>query len=103
MLGRAAQFDTSTLSEQAKEILFEAAADPSGVIMKLAFIGGRFIQTNGKKFGESKDRRSEARWEHGLEQLISEGLVKERGHKGEIFEVTARGYDLADVVRSERL
>lgn len=88
------------LSEEAKQLLLEATTDKSGVILKLATFGGRFIQTNGKKFGDVSDRRSMARWEYALDQLVSEDLVVDRSHKGEVFEVTEQGYQFAERIRS---
>jgi hypothetical protein len=91
-----------SLSEEAIQLLLEATLDKSGVILKLAFIGGRSIQTNGKTFGDSGDRRSVARWEYALGQLVTEGLVVARGQKDQMFEVTQPGYQLADAMRSQK-
>lgn len=86
------------LTEEAKRLLIEAAKDPDGTIMNIRSIGSHDIQTNGINFTDSKDRRSIARWEAALEQLRSEDLIVERGHKGEIFEITAKGYEVAEQV-----
>ena len=64
--------------------------------MNMRYLSGQAIQTNGINFADSKDRRSIARWEAALEQLLSEGLIVERGYKGELFEMTAKGYEVAD-------
>lgn len=84
------------LSDEAKRLLIEAAKDKSGTIMHMRYLSGQAIHTNGINFADSKDRRSIARWEAALEQLQSEELIVERGYKGEVFEMTAKGYDLAD-------
>lgn len=84
------------LSDEAKRLLVEAAKDNTGTIMNMRYLSGQAIQTNGINFADSKDRRSIARWEAALEQLLSEGLIVERGYKGELFEMTAKGYEVAD-------
>lgn len=84
------------LSDEAKRLLVEAAKDINGTVMHMRYLGGQAIQTNGINFMNSKDRRSIARWEAALEQLRNEGLLVERGYKGEIFEMTAKGYEVAD-------
>lgn len=87
------------LSKEAIALLDAASRDKSGMIMSVRYIGGHSIQASGMKFGDSADRRSMSLWEHALEQLIEHGLVIARGHKGEVFEVTKSGYDLAEKLR----
>lgn len=89
----------SDLSDEAKQLLLEAASDRSGMIIKMAYIGGQHLLTNEKQFGDSRDRRSQARWEHALEQLENERLVVAAGDKRQIFKLTERGYQLADKIR----
>ncbi len=89
-----------SLSEEAKQLLLEASLDKSGTIMNTAHIGGRTIQTNSKTFGDSGDRRSMARWEYALEQLMNHDLVVDRSYKGEVFEVADLGYQVADELRA---
>lgn len=84
------------LSDEAKRLLIEAAKDKHGTVMHLRYLGGQTIQTNGINFADSKDRRSIARWEAALEQLLAEDLIVERGYKREVFEITAEGYEMAD-------
>ncbi|WP_299891883.1 hypothetical protein [uncultured Ruegeria sp.] len=84
------------LSEEAVRLLLEASKDRNGTISHLRYLGGQAIQTNGINFADSKDRRSVARWEAALEQLQLEALVKALSAKREIFEMTAKGYELAD-------
>jgi hypothetical protein len=84
------------LSDESKRLLVEASKDKDGIVMNVRYLSGTAIQTNNINFADSKDRRSIARWEAALEQLVLEELVVARGYKGEIFEVTAKGYELAD-------
>lgn len=87
------------LSEEAGQLLLEAATDQHGTILKAVTFGGQFIQTNGKTFGDPSDRRSMARWEYALDQLVSLEFVAARGFKGEVYEVTEPGYQLAERIR----
>lgn len=91
-----------SLSDEAKELLIEAAADKSGNVLKAQYIGGSHIQTNGKQFGRGADARAWARWEFALEQLVNERLLRSAGSKGEIFTVTKEGFELADLLRAAR-
>ena len=91
--------DDLHLSEEAQQLLLEAVADRHGAILRTRTFGGQSIQTNGRTFGDPGDRRSEARWEYALDQLVSLELVVERGYKGEVFEVAELGYQLAERIR----
>lgn len=82
------------LSEEAKAILKAAAAD-GGTIMHRRYYGGEEIQAGGESLIPDQDPRTVARWVGGLEDLRRRH-VKDRGHKGEVFEVTREGYEAAD-------
>jgi len=86
------------LSPEARVLLKEASQDSGGTIIHARYIGGTAIQTNGKNLIPSKDRREVAKWEDALEQLRSNELVVDRGHKGEVFEITNLGYQVADMI-----
>jgi len=87
--------DRYQISEEAQILLRAAAARDDGTILKIAVMGGRFIQAGGQSFGGERSRES-ARWEHALNELLSQDLVVARGHKGEVFELTHKGWALAD-------
>lgn len=86
-----------SLTEEARQLLREAVMG-RGDILKLATLGGRFIQANSKTFGGGSDHRASMRWEYALDQLVSAGLVVGRGNKGQVFEVTEPGYQLAETL-----
>ena len=88
--------DLLQLSEEAKALLIEAAKDKWGTILVIRTTAGVAIKTNGKGFGEMGNRRSEARWEQAVQDLLDQGLVEDRKGKGEVFEVTHKGFDIAD-------
>lgn len=84
------------LSDEARRLLKEVSLDNHGTIMLLRHIGGTDLQTNGKNFIEDQSRRTVAKWEAALEQLKNEELVIARGSKAEVFEITERGFQVAD-------
>lgn len=86
------------LSSESRILLKEASQDPHGQIILARFIGGTAIQTNGKNLIPSDEHREVARWEQALDELIQKGLVVARGHKGEVFEVSNLGYQIADMI-----
>jgi hypothetical protein len=88
------------LPPDAKELLIEASNDSGGDIMKLAYLGGATLQTNGRNFLSDGTAREKAKWEAALNYLVDEGLVDGVGYKGEMFRVTHSGYQLADQLKN---
>lgn len=88
--------DSIELSNESRKLIVEASKDKAGQIISVRYLSGQAIQTNNINFTDSADRRSVARWEAALEQLLFQELIVARGHKNEIFEVTAKGYKIAD-------
>ena len=84
------------LSEEAKELLVAATKSSTREILKAASFGGLTIQANGKSFTERGNARSEANWEQALEDLLDYGLVSDPKGKGQVFEVTHKGFQVAD-------
>lgn len=87
------------LTNEARILLKEASLDSHGHIMHLRYMGGTDVQTNGKNLIQSQDRREVAKWEAALEELVIKDLLIERGSKGESFEVTSLGYQIADMIQ----
>ena len=67
--------------------------------MHVSSLGGEHIQTHGKVFGESDNAREKAQWNNALKQLTEYGLFEAKGYKGELFQVTSYGYEVADTLR----
>ena len=84
------------ISDDAAELLISAVQDGNGTIMSLLSFGGLTIQAGNKQFVERGNPRSEAQWRKALEELVQHDCMRDRSKKGEIFEVTADGYDVAD-------
>jgi hypothetical protein len=87
------------LSEEAFFILKEASQDSNGVIIHVSTGGGTSIQTRGKNLIPEQSRRIVAKWEAALKDLISYELIVDKGYKGEVFEITDKGYQVADMLK----
>ena len=86
------------LSSEARTLLKKGSLDPHGTILYFRYIGGTDIQTNGENVIPSGERRETAKWEQALDELVGEGLVLARGHKGEVFEISNLGYQISDMI-----
>lgn len=86
------------LTDEAKFLLKEASKDRNGTILYLRHLGGTDIQTNGKNLIDSNERRVVAIWEDALKELVEKGFVIARGHKGQVFEISNAGYQIADMI-----
>ncbi|OBS33719.1 DUF4062 domain-containing protein [Pseudomonas syringae] len=93
------QTDIPDLSYEATMLLHEASLDSSGVILYLRHLGGTDLQTNNKNLIDSNERRITAKWEAALQELLDQKLVIGRGQKGEIYEVTNSGYQIATILK----
>ena len=87
------------LSQEARTLLLKTVEDRNAVVLKVRTSGGLTVQTNGENMVSSRDPRTEALWEGALNELISLELVADMGFKGEVFRVTRRGFEVADLLR----
>ncbi|MGN2435100.1 DUF4062 domain-containing protein [Pseudomonas syringae] len=87
------------LSGEASILLKEASLDAHGTIIHVRYMAGTDVQTNGKNLiADKNDRREVAKWEQAIVELTNEGLIISQGHKGEIYQVTNLGYQIADMI-----
>ncbi len=86
----------AVLSKEASLLLKEAAADRSGTVMLLRHLGGTDLQVNGRNLILDRSRRSVATWEAALQELVDAELLVARGRSGEVFEITKKGYEVAE-------
>ncbi|AKA26747.1 hypothetical protein PCL1606_53020 [Pseudomonas chlororaphis] len=87
------------LSGEARILLKEASLDSHGTIIHVDYTEGTDVQTNGKNLvAEKSDRREVAKWEQAIAELTNEGLIVGQGYKGEIYQVTNLGYQIADMI-----
>ena len=85
------------LSDKARELLLAAASEDNGTIMTPKSIGAQSIQAGKKSFGKNS-KRDYAAYESALNELVASGYVQPVGHKGEIYELTHDGWQLADAL-----
>ena len=87
----------TALSHDAKTLLKEAARDPGGLVLFERYGAGVDLHTNGVSFLTSKaDHRAVAAWEATLQELVKDDLLVAHGERGEVFEITKKGYDAAE-------
>ena len=85
------------LSDNAVQLLVEASKDSNGIIRHVRTFGGLYIETNNIEFVEPRNPRSEAAWRAALVELENLELVEDRGGQGELFRITQRGFEIADL------
>lgn len=83
------------VTKEGKELIVAAAQDKNGTIIRARTIGSKEIQAGRRSFGGA-DSRDYARYDSALDGLLGNGLVKSVGNKGEIFELTHSGWQLAE-------
>ena len=88
------------LSPEARTLLV-AAATSDGQVLYCRSSSGCNTQAGKQILNEPHNSRSEAIWEQAIKALVAHGLLVERGHKGQVFEVTAKGYDVADALQRQ--
>ena len=86
------------LSEDAAELLSEAASSSDDTIMAYKVMAGLGISTRSRSFVEPGDRRAEARWKRALEELEQYGLIEALSDKREVFQLTDAGFKMADTL-----
>jgi hypothetical protein len=91
----------STLSDDAKALLI-GAKKSEGRIMYIRYMGGASIQTADRNFIEPYSNREEARWKAALDELRGNRLIEDVGYKGEIFQMTKLGYEVADEIEGKK-
>lgn len=99
--GDLGQNTVKDLSEDACNLLKEASMGVGGIIYYIASMGGRRrLETNGRNFIESIDRREIAKWDAVLEELKYAGLIVAKNGKGTTLNVTHEGYKTVDKIDS---
>lgn len=86
------------MTREAQILLKEASQSNDGVIFQLHFVGGFKVQTNNRTFGDSKNPRDQAVWEGAIDELERLDLIKAKGYKRELFGITRKGYEIAELL-----
>lgn len=99
-VGSATSVDPAeSLSAEARVLLIKAAGDNSGMILRAKTLGGSILQVAGENLIPEGDARTEANWLSALEELVHAGLIRSMGPKNELYQLTRKGYEVADQLR----
>ena len=83
------------LSNEAQAILKKGAVG-DGYIYYFQTFDGTDIQAGSVPMIPDNNPRTIARWVGGLEDLQERGYIRDTDYKGEVFQVTREGYEVAD-------
>jgi len=89
----ARQSGLPSFPSEAIDVLVAASKSKHGRVMATLSSSGFTVNTDGFIVVDSLDPRDEARYRHGIEMLVDQGLLDE---DHEIFRITDNGYKLAD-------
>jgi hypothetical protein len=87
------------LSPEARMLLVTAASAKDGYVSYIRCLDGAEICTGEQVLNDPNNQRSTAQWEQAVNDLVQYGLLIARGNTGEAFQVTAKGYRVADVLQ----
>jgi hypothetical protein len=94
-----AQSSSTTLSDEAKELLKEISLDTNGILGVIETLRGYVVQTNKKNFGcDHSDARTRATIENAIEELEHNSCIKPINKEREMFRITQQGYKMADTI-----
>ena len=93
---------TPPISDDARELLLDAARSADDIIMAYKVMAGLAIHISDRFFAEPGDRRSEVRWKRALEELEEAGLVEALSNKREAFQLTHAGFAMADALNESQ-
>lgn len=88
--------DTPRLSRDSQVLLKEAVGG-DGQVLRLEALSGTVVQAGGKRLTEDSPR-SVATWEGAINELEQYGLIHSPGTKRQVFRVTRKGYEVADLL-----
>lgn len=95
---------TPKLSPEAITLLKEASEDSRGVIFCFSTNSGTKINIRNKNLIPDQNRRTVAKWEAALQELVDYNLIADKGNNvGEYFEVTKSGFDYIDTLDTNSL
>ncbi len=85
------------LTKEARHLLERAVTNSDPAILRVRSMSGTSILVNGDDLTENLDRRGVARWESAVDELSRHRLIRDLGHKGEVYELTSAGWELGDL------
>lgn len=88
------------MGEAAQKLLIEASQDSGGEVSRFQDMEGTNVFTNNQQMGPENDPRSVAKWNGAIRELCDGGYLRSRGNKDVFFDVTDKGFELADRLRT---
>ena len=89
------------LSSEARTMVVEISKDKSGALLYVRTMDGTSFQTGGTNLCPDQTPRTVAKWKGALDKLVAFNLIEPRGKKGEVFALTAKGYEVADGLQGQ--
>jgi hypothetical protein len=80
------------LSSEAKQLLTMAGKGSNNHIMLLRHLGGTSISAGGQSISNKADVREASKWRAAIDELAGQALVVDLNGKGEIHELTHKGF-----------
>ena len=88
--------DEISISADARELLKAGAADRHGRTTVMRAMAGTMIKSNDRQFNTDGASPSDvARWTAAIDELEANDLVRDKGHKGEVYGLTHSGFEYA--------
>jgi len=87
---------SEALSGEARALLYAAAHATSPGVLRTRTLVGNQISAGAVDFCPDGDERAAAKWDAALEELEHHDLMRAAGTKRQVFDVTHKGYELAD-------
>jgi len=89
------------LSSEARTLLVKAVTVGDGTVYYSQTRAGFNTEVGNETLNIPRNRRSEAVWLQAIRDLVECQLLEARSYKQEVFRVTARGYEVADVLQQK--
>ncbi|NNH39622.1 DUF4062 domain-containing protein [Acinetobacter terrae] len=86
-------------SDEMVQILLNAGNAESQINFR-RYLGGQSLFVGNLDINLNKAREL-AKWEDALNELLNLGLIKDRGYKGELFDLTKEGWDAFDQLKAQ--
>ncbi len=92
------QLAGGNLSSEERTIILETGLDSHGTIAHVVTMDGDHFQANDKELNSENTARSTARWKSALKSLVQRRLLEMQGNKGQMFALTAKGFEVFDAL-----
>lgn len=83
------------LTSEARMMVVEVSKDKNGLLLYSRNKVSTSFQTGGKNLCPNQSPRTIAIWKGALDSLVAYKILERRDSKGEIFALTAKGYEIA--------